>query len=146
MSKQVKTDHNFDKQEFAIVLTRNIGIDSHRDFSLRAGISHGLLSQYINNRRDTPPTPSTIFKISRATKKPEVAYRELLNAAGYEPPKYTIDNIPAKPNTIKEVELLDIIRNMQTKLTESEKEDFIPYLARTLDKYQKQIICLYRNK
>ncbi len=90
MSRAVKTDYQFNKDEFARLLRFALGTLSYDDFASKAGISKATVSQYIRSNRDTPPTPQIIKKIVDASDG-RILYKDILFIAGYSPEKYIMN-------------------------------------------------------
>ena len=73
----------FDKNKFAKIL-REIyeTFDTQREFSSKVGVSRGYLSEYMNMKKEKPPSPKILENIS-ANSKGMTNYRELMQVCGY---------------------------------------------------------------
>lgn len=82
MSKKVKTEHYFNRQQLSDLLVLAQGVRTRTQFAKDCGISLPHLSNCINGRITTPPIPSTLKKIADCAAN-QVTFAELLDAAGY---------------------------------------------------------------
>ena len=82
MSKKVKTEHYFNRQQLSDLLVLAQGVRTRTQFAKDCGISLPHLSNCINGRITTPPIPSTLKKIADCAAN-HVSFAELLDAAGY---------------------------------------------------------------
>jgi len=87
MSKAVKPDFEFNIEKFSNLLERAKGGRSQSEFAKDCGISPAYLNRYINRKVEKAPIPTTIKKIA-AVAANNISYKELLEAAGYDPEKY----------------------------------------------------------
>ena len=92
MSKAVKLDHNFDIDRFTDLLMKAQGRRSQTEFAKDCGLSVAYVCKYINKKFVKAPIPSTIKKIA-AHAAGGVTYSELLEAAGYDSNKFSIDDV-----------------------------------------------------
>lgn len=144
MSRNVKTDHEFNKELFAELLVKAIHADTLCSFAERANISKGLLSLYVNKKRETPPEPRSIQRIAEVTR--QVSLEELLEAAGYDSSKHSPTERQPLKHFNEEDEVILILRDIKYTLPPRQRDEFFHYVARNLKKYKEQIICLYMNQ
>lgn len=73
----------FNKEKFSNIL-KNIydTYNNQRDFALATGVNRGYLSQYINMKLDSPPSPKILMKIALASNE-ITTYEELMNICGF---------------------------------------------------------------
>ena len=90
MKRSVEPDFKFDKVKFGEALMAAVGSRSVAQFSKDSGISYAYLSKYKNLREEKTPTPQTLKKMALVSQGP--SYKELLQAAGYDPGKYEDDD------------------------------------------------------
>lgn len=90
MRRNINPDYEFEKGKFADTLKRAMEGRSYSAFAREADISFPYISKYMNLKCDSAPTIATIKKLASATKL--VSYEELLEAAGYDPTKYTLSD------------------------------------------------------
>lgn len=90
MSKKVKTEHYFNRQQLSDLLVLAQGVRTRTQFAKDCGISLPHLSNCINGRITTPPIPSTLKKIADCAAN-QVSFAELLDAAGYNVAAYIHD-------------------------------------------------------
>lgn len=88
MSKAVNTDHEFNIDTYADLLSKAQGGRSQTEFAKECGLSVAYICKHLNKRINKPPIPSTLKKIA-AVAANGVSYEDLLNAAGYDASKYT---------------------------------------------------------
>ena len=93
----------FDKNKFAKIL-REIyeTFDTQREFSSKVGVSRGYLSEYMNMKKEKPPSPKILENIS-ANSKGMTNYRELMQVCGYTDyltDDFFDDNVSNKNNKI----------------------------------------------
>lgn len=88
MSKAVKLDHEFDIDKFTELLISAQGGRSQTKFANDCNLSVAYMCKILNKKFDKAPTPATIEKIA-ANAANDVTLEDLLNAAGYDPLKYS---------------------------------------------------------
>lgn len=88
MSKAVNTDHKFNIDTYAELLSKAQGGRSQTEFAKNCGLSVAYICKHLNKRISTPPIPSTLKKIA-AVAANGISYEDLLDAAGYDASKYT---------------------------------------------------------
>lgn len=86
MRRNIETDFEFNKEDFAKVLKSAIGARSYSAFAKEADLSFGYISKYMNLKADNAPTLATIKKMAKVSEG--ATYEELLLAGGYDPIKY----------------------------------------------------------
>lgn len=97
----------FNKETFAKVLKKiNETYENQTYFGKASGVNRTYLSQYMNLKLDSPPSPKVLKGLADASKG-IVSYEELMEICGY----IDIDN-----NTISNEEKLELVYNLQTDL------------------------------
>ena len=69
MSRAVQPDFKFDKVKFTELLIKAQGRLTLTDYANECGVSLAYMCKYLKGKFDKAPTPSTIKKIARFTKK-----------------------------------------------------------------------------
>ena len=73
----------FDKNKFAKILKEIYEtFDTQREFSSKVGVSRGYLSEYMNMKKEKPPSPKILDNIA-TNSKGMTNYRELMQVCGY---------------------------------------------------------------
>lgn len=73
----------FDKIKFAKILSNiNETYDTMTEFSKKSGVNRTYLSQYINKKLDSPPSPKILKKIAESSNG-ITTYQELMNICGF---------------------------------------------------------------
>ena len=73
----------FDKLKFSQILNKiNYTFDTMTEFSEKSDVNRTYLSQYINQKLDSPPSPKVLMKIANASNG-LVSYNELMKICGY---------------------------------------------------------------
>ena len=73
----------FDKLKFSQILNKiNNTYDTMTEFSMKSGVNRTYLSQYINQKLDSPPSPKVLMKIANASNG-IATYNELMQVCGY---------------------------------------------------------------
>ena len=88
MDKKNRADFPANMEELNKLFLKAKGNLSRAEMVERTGLSTALVSRMINGRLVTPPVPSSLKKIANGSVNHCVSYKELLEAAGYEPEKY----------------------------------------------------------
>ena len=113
------------------------GNKSLNNFAKELDIDSSTLSRIINYNRTTPPTPDILKKIANHSKG-FITYIELMYICGY----ITDENIPdleillfkLKNLTVLESNIQALLNNLNSSLTDKEKEIAIFYSSDTLNK------------
>lgn len=113
------------------------GNKSLNNFAKELDIDSSTLSRIINYNRTTPPTPDILKKIANHSKG-FITYIELMYICGY----ITDENIPEleillfklKNLTVLESNIQALLNNLNSSLTDKEKEIAIFYSSDTLNK------------
>lgn len=90
MASPKKLDHKTDFSELVKLVSKAKGNKTRAQFAEETGLSLAYISKLLHNKLDKPPIVNTLKKIAGTTD--EVAYAELLDAAGYNPHKYVEEN------------------------------------------------------
>lgn len=73
----------FDKKNFSLIIEKIKNLySSQEEFSEVSGIGRTYLSQYMNQKKDKPPTPRILEKLATASKG-VTTYKELMYMCGY---------------------------------------------------------------
>lgn len=81
----------FDKKKFAEILIKiNETYDTMTEFAEKSKVNRTYLSQYINQKLDTPPSPKVLMKIANHSNK-ITSYEELMLVCGYLKKSMSID-------------------------------------------------------
>ena len=73
----------FNKKKFAEILSKiNNTYDTMTEFSEKSGVNRTYLSQYINQKLDSPPSPKVLMKIANHSNN-VTNYEELMNVCGF---------------------------------------------------------------
>ena len=89
MSRAVKTDHEFDIERYAMLLSKAQGGRTQTEFAKDCGLSTAYICKQLNKRIDKAPIPSTLKKIA-AVAANGVTYEDLLDVSGYDISKYSM--------------------------------------------------------
>lgn len=87
MSKAVNTDHEFNIEKYAELLSKAQGGRTQTEFAKDCGLSVAYICKHLNKRISKAPIPSTLKKIA-AVAANGITYESLLDAAGYDASKY----------------------------------------------------------
>ena len=87
MSKAVNTDHEFNIEKYAELLSKAQGGRTQTEFAKDCGLSVAYICKHLNKRINKAPIPSTLKKIA-AVAANGITYESLLDAAGYDASKY----------------------------------------------------------
>nr|DAE21081.1 MAG TPA: LexA repressor [Siphoviridae sp. ctRCE13] len=83
----------FDKIKFSQILNKiNSTYDSMTEFSEKSKVNRTYLSQYINQKLDSPPSPKVLLKIANNSNK-MTNYEELMLTCGYLEKNMEIDEV-----------------------------------------------------
>lgn len=142
----------FDKIKFAKILSNiNDTYDTMTEFSEKSGVNRTYLSQYINQKLDSPPSPKVLLKIANNSNE-ITSYEELMNICGFLISKRN----PPLINLKKANETLqynNLIKNI--KFTIEEKElinELIDYFEKnynkddSLEENEKNALLFLDNK
>lgn len=91
MSRSASPENDFNPTNFATLLGEAKGKRTQQQFAMDCGLSLSFISKYLTLKMDTPPVPKTLRKIADCASN-DVTYELLLEAAGYNPQKYTNEN------------------------------------------------------
>ncbi len=83
---------NFDKKDFAFLLSKARGSRSRNKYAEECGISSAHISRLLREKIDTPPSPETIQKFSSVAHN-GITYEDLMIAAGYIERSFTPNSI-----------------------------------------------------
>lgn len=73
----------FDKKKFGEIIKRiNDSYATQHDFADKSGVNRTYISQYINNKLDSPPKPEILKKIAENSNG-ITTYEELMNICGF---------------------------------------------------------------
>lgn len=119
MSKAVKLDHEFDIDKFTELLISAQGGRSQTKFANDCNLSVAYMCKILNKKFDKAPTPATIEKIA-ANAANDVTLEDLLNAAGYDPQKYSVFSPIAltEQNEYKKLAMTTIISSLSKEKIE----------------------------
>lgn len=113
----------FDKIKFAKILSNiNDTYDTMTEFATNSKVNRTYLSQYINQKLDTPPSPKVLLKIASSSHN-LTSYEELMQICGY------IEEYSLSP-----IELLSLYQ--EEDLLKKEEHDAIEKLNLTYDEYK----------
>ncbi|AFV02843.1 MULTISPECIES: transcriptional regulator [unclassified Dehalobacter] len=104
----------FDKEKFKNLLEKARGDRSNEDYSRDSGVSRAYISNFLNLKRDIPPTPDILKKLAE-TAYGNVTYRDFMDAAGY----LNLDEVNKEIITL-ETKLKEIYEIICVKRKESE--------------------------
>lgn len=109
----------FNKKKFAEILIKiNETYDTMTEFAEKSGVNRTYLSQYINQKLDSPPSPKVLMKIANNSHN-ITNYEYLMQICGF-----LIDEKSGKLNDIRKAQQILKYENMIKKinLSNSEKE------------------------
>lgn len=121
----------FNKEMFKNYLLKARGKRTNEAFSKESGVSRTYISTYLNMKRNEPPTPEILRKLSNASYN-NVTYEDLMRSAGHLNDFYTSNNINTnsllEEDHIYEIDDIDnivsnsITDDIKNLSTESKKE------------------------
>ncbi len=115
----------FDKNKFAKIIKDIYStFDTQREFSKKTGVSRTYLSEYMNMKKEKPPSPK-ILKTLASNSKGITNYRELMQVCGYT--DYLIDdffndNVSNDDNKIPIVIRIEYDKKNNTFITDPTQE------------------------
>ena len=123
----------FNKIEFAKILTKiNNSYDTMTEFAEKSEVNRTYLSQYINQKLDSPPTPKILMKIAKNSHN-LITYEKLMAICGY-----IIDDVNKNLDEVRNAEKTLSYNNMVKKLLLNKKEkEIVDKINSSFDNYVK---------
>ena len=136
----------FDKNKFAKIIKDIYStFDTQREFSKKTGVSRTYLSEYMNMKKEQPPSPK-ILKTLASNSKGITNYRELMQVCGYT--DYLIDdffndNVSNDDNKIPVVSRIEYDKKNNTFITDPTQQYI--YANFKLDQDKEYIAFIARD-
>ncbi len=138
----------FDKIKFAKILSNiNNTYNTMTEFAEKTGVNRTYLSQYINLKLDSPPSPKILMKIANSSNK-ATNYEELMLACGYLEKDMEIDEmskkifynyLPALKKLELDDNLLDIMYKIALENSSKHKNQFNILVSKLPEETKKRV-------